>query len=1245
MSPMPTVARLAHRAQNADNFSRANGALTGNGWVAFTGGSPPSANIASNVIVGSVGGAASGNLRAGTFRNDQWAQATVINTSLTAGDYMGLMLRTSPPGTTGYMFIYFNNSGTYQLAIYKMVVGSSNAQVGAFNLSGPLATGTVLKFTVEGYRLRGWQNGSVVVEVGDFSTKSGGVPGIEMWGTSGQFDAFSCGSTVKVPTAFGTAGTFYSTPNLASTEAGGIQDWNFDNTNNRQAGHSPAPQNSGGGALRILPPPSPAAVPHNFLIIAPVQAGFHDTTYGNGMDAISATGLHNTWNLTLVEVCWGNNGWLGDHPTDVTQKNESFLNADLIPWLRSSQFASGGEQFWLIGFSRSGQGGMGMMFKHPYSFQKGAFWEWPFDQWDFNSEGAGGTSGPFGTQDNFNQNYVPSYQFFEELMSPFLVNTRLWHGGYNTFLADCNDFRTMAAAKGIQCTLGTLVNSSSHNWAPSPTGAWVANAVNALGAMSLPAPTNSVAPTISGTVSVGSTLTCSTGTWSDPTCQFAYQWQTDAATGSYQVVSTGANGNQYTIQSGDAGAHIRCIVTAISINGGTNTATTAAVNPAGSPVNTVAPAITGTASVGSVLTCSQGTWLGSPSSYGYQWQRNGTNIAGQTANTYTVVTADAGTTVGCVVTATNSFGSRSATATIAIPPGPPVNSVLPAISGSTSVGSALTCSNGTWTNSPSSYTFQWTRDGTNISGATSSGYTIVTADQSHTLACVVTATNVAGSASATATGVPIPASPVNTVLPAITGSTSVGSVLTCSQGTWTGTPTSYGYQWRNDGTALSGATASTYTIQSTDQGHTLTCTVTASNAQGSTPATSSGIAIPAVTLPQLNLTSIATDNFTRANSSSLGSGWGNFSNGSLQISSNVAQSFYNGAFIGNYRTDTYSSDHCSSITVGPVSASGSDTIGPITRYQASGAAAGQYYCALVNGSAGSSYGGISLWICHGGMSFSQLSSNVVTLGPATSLAPGATNTVRLVSEGSRHTIYVGGIPVLSIWDNTLTGGVPGICALGNPPTATAFTGYNAATGAVSAALQTDNFNRANNGASVGQSGWAIMTGFPAGDPPIVSNEIEIPSGGSGARGALVRTETYNNDQWASLQIGSIQFAASEQGFLGVMTRVNSALNSGYLAIIGATSGYFYGIYRMDSGVANLLLAIDAFGTAGSGAPGDTTGTPLTLVSVGTRHSIRMGTQELLSVTDSTYTSGKPGIHLYPPFSSTVTADNFACGNV
>ncbi len=79
------------------------------------------------------------------------------------------------------------------------------------------------------------------------------------------------------------------------------------------------------------------------------------------------------------------------------------------------------------------------------------------------------------------------------------------------------------------------------------------------------------------------------------------------------------------------------------------------------PLNTVAPAITGTATSGSTLTCSTGTWLGvQPITFAYQWYRDSVLIAGETNNTYTIISTDIGFSFVCTVTATNSLGSTSA---------------------------------------------------------------------------------------------------------------------------------------------------------------------------------------------------------------------------------------------------------------------------------------------------------------------------------------------------------------------------------------------------------------------------------------------------------------------------------------------------------------------------------------------------------------------------------------------------------
>lgn len=90
------------------------------------------------------------------------------------------------------------------------------------------------------------------------------------------------------------------------------------------------------------------------------------------------------------------------------------------------------------------------------------------------------------------------------------------------------------------------------------------------------------------------------------------------------------------------------------------------------------------------------------------------------------------------------------------PGSPPVNTALPVITGSASVGQTLTVSNGSWTNSPVAFTQQWTRGGVAISGATQTTYVLVSDDEGASIACIVTAiTATALSATATAAAVSV----------------------------------------------------------------------------------------------------------------------------------------------------------------------------------------------------------------------------------------------------------------------------------------------------------------------------------------------------------------------------------------------------------------------------------------------------------------------------------------------------------
>src|SRR4051812_2354474 len=179
----------------------------------------------------------------------------------------------------------------------------------------------------------------------------------------------------------------------------------------------------------------------------------------------------------------------------------------------------------------------------------------------------------------------------------------------------------------------------------------------------------------------------------------------------------------------------------------------------------------------------------------------------------------------------------------------PQNTAAPTISGQAREGSTLTATDGTWSNSPTSFTYQWQRcntDGSNciaIAGATAKTYTLAAADVDHRVRVVVTAKNADGSASANSANSAIVSSnaaPVNTAKPTVSGTPAVGEVLTGNPGTWTGGARTFTYQWQRCAagaaaacTNVVGATSRTYTVRAADVGSALRVTVTASNASSS----------------------------------------------------------------------------------------------------------------------------------------------------------------------------------------------------------------------------------------------------------------------------------------------------------------------------------------------------------------------------------------------------------------------------
>jgi hypothetical protein len=175
------------------------------------------------------------------------------------------------------------------------------------------------------------------------------------------------------------------------------------------------------------------------------------------------------------------------------------------------------------------------------------------------------------------------------------------------------------------------------------------------------------------------------------------------------------------------------------------------------------PAITGNTWDKQALTAVPGTWTGTqPISFSYRWRRckasgqSCADISRATAATYVLRSADIGSTVRVVVTASNAAGSRAATSAasqvVKSAPKAPAASDPPTISGTAQEGAVLTARQGKWTGTqPIALAYQWRHcDGAgrgcvDIAGATATTYTPTASDVGSTIRVAVTGSNATGS--------------------------------------------------------------------------------------------------------------------------------------------------------------------------------------------------------------------------------------------------------------------------------------------------------------------------------------------------------------------------------------------------------------------------------------------------------------------------------------------------------------------
>ena len=378
-------------------------------------------------------------------------------------------------------------------------------------------------------------------------------------------------------------------------------------------------------------------------------------------------------------------------------------------------------------------------------------------------------------------------------------------------------------------------------------------------------------PTITGTTQVDQTLTADTSGITDAdgldNVSYAYQWIRSDSGADADIA--GATDAIYTLVFADQDKTIKVRVSFIDDQNNAEARTsdaTGAVIAAPNRQATGKPTIDGTARVGQTLTADTSNISDldgiTNATFFYQWRAGGLTIIGATRSTYTLTANEQGKTVTVrvrFVDDRNTIESRASDATEEVVEAAPNRQATgkPTIDGTARVGQTLTADTANIADQDGltgvSYRYQWIAGGTDIDGATGSSYTLTSNEQGKMLRVRVTFTDDASNAesltsAATAQVEARPNTPA-TGLPTISGTPQVDETLTADTSGISDddglTNVSYSYQWIAGGLDIDGATGSSYTLTSNEQGRMLRVRVTftddASNAESLTSAATEAV--------------------------------------------------------------------------------------------------------------------------------------------------------------------------------------------------------------------------------------------------------------------------------------------------------------------------------------------------------------------------------------------------------------------
>jgi len=322
---------------------------------------------------------------------------------------------------------------------------------------------------------------------------------------------------------------------------------------------------------------------------------------------------------------------------------------------------------------------------------------------------------------------------------------------------------------------------------------------------------------------------------------------------------TGLANGTYTIVPSHAGFTFTPSSQSMTVNGANVAGMNFTANGA-----TVAPTITTPPANQTVAAGQTATFTvvaGGTAPLSYQWQKNGANITGATSASYTTpitTTADSGSAFAVVVTNTaGTVTSAAATLTVTAAAVAPTITTQPA---NQTVTAGQTATFTVVAAGTAPLTYQWQKNGANLTGATSASYTTpatTTADSGSTFRVVVA--NTAGTVTSAAATLTVTAA---AVAPTITTPPANQTVTAGQTATFTvvaGGTAPLSYQWQKSGVNIAGATSASYTTQvttTTDSGSTFDVVVT--NTAGTVTSAAATLTVNAAPTPaiQVNPTSI-----------------------------------------------------------------------------------------------------------------------------------------------------------------------------------------------------------------------------------------------------------------------------------------------------------------------------------------------------------------------------------------------------